>query len=335
MRGLPFHVMKEIQNEVFDDTYIETTRECMRVLIEDGSLHKRSELRKMDTIDLSAYGEAHCEGDIAALPMMYMSEENHNKLKEYWCFAIPPLLNGVLRINKNRFIGYEVLDIDMEEKSYLVRMMDYAFDKGVWTFNLCVVADINCVYPGGFRYDTRLTMREYFMYMFVSPKKGMHTLPLDKRTYDNLVNDLLPSLEKEVPADDEMTNSLIQHFFTAMLQVNCELNEHKPKAVRGKAKGVKVKTVTDKTPETNPRPQIVRTLPSGVTITSAKAPKASTLEVVRHYKVASWNVRGHVRHYKNGKVVYIEPRVAHRKEFGNATNVGKRQTIIVSERKGI
>lgn len=37
---------------------------------------------------------------------------------------------------------------------------------------------------------------------------------------------------------------------------------------------------------------------------------------VRCYQVATWGVRGHVRHYKDGKVVYIKPHVKHRRSMG-------------------
>lgn len=335
MKGLPFHVMQEMLMEQHDDMFLETARECTRILIDNGYLHKRSEIRKMDTIDMSAYGMAHSMGDEAALPIMNMSDDEKDKLKENWCLGIPPLLNGVLRVNKQRFIGYKIQNIDLENKSYDIEMMDYGFDKGTWAFNVLAWATVQCKehQPYGYTFNYVMTMEDLFRHVFVDPPKGMNKLPLDKKYYDNLVNEVLPSLQ-EVKAENDMAFNTLNHFFIAMIRVNCELNEHKPKAVRSKAKGTKYKvtTVTDEVPEKDPKPQIVRTLPSGITIKSVKVPKASTLEVVRHYKVASWNVRGHMRHYKNGKTVYIEPKVHKRKEFENTTNVSKRQTIIVSER---
>ena len=129
-----------------------------------------------------------------------------------------------------------------------------------------------------------------------------------------------------------MAVSTLNHFFTVISRVNIELmSGPRPKAVRNGNK-LKVKTVTDKIPEKNPKPQIVRTLSSGVQIKSASVPKAPTVDIIRHYKVASWNVRGHMRHYKNGKTIYIAPTVAKRKEFEN-TDASKRQTIIVSGNK--
>lgn len=34
-----------------------------------------------------------------------------------------------------------------------------------------------------------------------------------------------------------------------------------------------------------------------------------------HYQTPSWQVRGYVRHYKNGKSIFIQPSVRKRKEI--------------------
>lgn len=65
----------------------------------------------------------------------------------------------------------------------------------------------------------------------------------------------------------------------------------------------------------------------GIRILSEKSPKLSTEEILRHYHLENWNVRGHIRHYKNGKTVYIKPTVHHRKAL-KGTQTPPVQTIL-------
>lgn len=45
-----------------------------------------------------------------------------------------------------------------------------------------------------------------------------------------------------------------------------------------------------------------------------------TERTVVKYSVANWKVRGHTRTYKSGKVVYIQPHTASRRNMGELTN---------------
>lgn len=312
----------------------ETMRQCMLLMIDNGALERRASVRKKDTIDISMWARESLGDDYTSMPAMRLTNEERKQLEEYWCLGIPPFLDGAVLINRDRYLVYYVTNIDMDEKEYEVTIIDYACDQGVWVMNVSVVATVMLGNK-----EIKFEFNEASCYDFI---KGMfidHTLEpklyLDKHLYNNVVNELLPFLKSCIDenAGDPIGKSVLNHFLSSIVKVNLELmHGPKPKAVRSKGSKRKVKTVAEKNPEKNPKPQIVRTLSSGVTIKSAKVPKAPTTEIVRHYKVASWNVRGHMRHYKDGKVVYIQPRVAKRKEFEN-TNVAKRQTIIVSGRK--
>ena len=318
-----------------ENVILETMRQCMFQMIDNGALERRASVRKKDTIDVSGWARETLGNDYTSMPPMSLKENELIALHDNWCLGIPPFLEGVLLLNKDRYLVFEVTDIDMENKSYKVTLIDYASDHGIWILNVVVVATITVDMSTQFNYD-EVTNYDYIKGMFVD-----HVLQpkiyLDNKLYDNVVNRLLPFLKECIEDDNKentpMARSALNHFYTSIVKVNMELmNGPKPKAIKAKGTKSKVKTVTDKVPEKNPKPQIVRTLSSGVTIKSARVPKAPTVDIVRHYKVASWNVRGHMRHYKTGKVVYIPPRVAKRKEFEN-TDAAKRQTIIVSGSK--
>ena len=54
-----------------------------------------------------------------------------------------------------------------------------------------------------------------------------------------------------------------------------------------------------------------------IRMTSARPPKVFSSKSIRNYKIPSWTARGHTRHYKSGKTVYIRPTVRHRKALKN------------------
>ena len=51
----------------------------------------------------------------------------------------------------------------------------------------------------------------------------------------------------------------------------------------------------------------------GITITSAKRPSKPTMQKIIRYSMSEWSRRGFMRHYKSGKIVFIEPTTVHRK----------------------
>lgn len=273
----------------FDRTEIikNTIRECMNKLIDANLLEKRSVVRKKDTIDVSEYGKENCGGNLSALPSMEFKDEEKEALSKNWTLAVPPLLEGVVLINKDRYLVYSTSDLDIDGKKYKVFIYDYACDNGVWLLNHAVDSVINCdlKVKNTFAYhdlDISEILRGYFVDHTLEPH-----LELDKVSKDILTTGILPDMERDNKEFDE-PRDILNHFFVAIIRVNYELSlGHKPKAVRGKSTR-KVKVVNSKESEKNPKPQIIRTLPSGVTIKSVDIPKAPTVEVIRHYKIASW-----------------------------------------------
>lgn len=62
--------------------------------------------------------------------------------------------------------------------------------------------------------------------------------------------------------------------------------------------------------------RVVRRLGQNILIRSAEPPKRSDKEHGVTYTLSSWSRRGHARHYKSGKVVWINEQEVHRKAFG-------------------
>lgn len=59
----------------------------------------------------------------------------------------------------------------------------------------------------------------------------------------------------------------------------------------------------------------------GIKITSEKRPSNPTMQKIIKYSASEWERRGFMRHYKNGKTIFIEPTTVHRK----CVNIDKNQ----------
>ncbi len=290
-------------------------------LVETDRMASRKELKKLDTIDYSLTLDP-TKQTKSDLPAMSLSDECTAALDECWYMLIPPLTRGCLRINVNRYIQFEVEKIDEERKRYAAVLADYAFDQGVWMLNNTVTGYTSLeLWNQNRRIFSECggaSMAD--LVLFALDNYDMEVWSYNEKLFlKEVVAPYLRSTEKEDDFQD-----IFAHFSMAIINTNYQLMQKKPKAVRGS--GRRYKDVVGEL-EGNPKPQIVRTLSGGITISSVKVPKVPTTEVIRKYKLAAWNTRGHIRTYKNGKTTYVKPSVHHRKCLANKEEMVP-QTII-------
>ncbi len=301
----------------------ECIKECMDILIDNRTALKRSELRQQDTIDVTAYGTGQ-EGLTDST--IIRSNEEIQKLDDNWFLGIPPLEMAVLKINRDRYFMYEVEDLDIENKSYTINITDYCHADGIWVMHAVYKAtycfnDINII-----REVTGFGLGGMLECMFTAKESPYKTF-LPEKTKKVLIENVIPGLDRII--DTEIAYNIATFFLSLILKVNIELSSGvRPKAKRGSRK--KAIASVNEDALANPKPQIVRTLKSGVTIKSVKMPKAPTMQSVTHYKVASWNCRGHIRHCKSGKVTYVRPSVKERQCLKKNGEAPKSRTVILA-----
>lgn len=110
--------------------------------------------------------------------------------------------------------------------------------------------------------------------------------------------------------DLDIYNYTIRDFIVNMCLVNDLLERERPRAARSAT--TKKAEATFELDQDRQDERKVRTI-SMVKFTSKSVPRMPTEKSVIKYNVASWNTRGHLRHYKSGKTVYVRPSVHHRK----------------------
>lgn len=287
----------------------------------------RKEVKSMNMIDFTKTNDPTMVLDFgeqaSCLPAINFTEEEKEIVRNNWYLIIPPFKEGAIRANRNRYISYEIEEIDEKEHMCIVVLNDYIYESGIWMFENMLVGkyQINANDPDGaiFNYST----------------DGYKFADLIKNNLDDGVKDLseddvlyfkqvaIPILKsKELEGD---LDTILVHFVGFIMKSNIQLEKGKPKAQR--SKGTKIKTVAGDV-EKNPKPKIIRTLPNGLIIKSVKVPRPASPDTIRTYHIEAWRTRGHVRHYKTGKTVYVRESVHHRKCLQGKGETNIPQTII-------
>ena len=311
---------KPMTYDELDEKNHEITKQYCEWLVRENLIHSRRRLKEFDMIDISDTIDSP-KGLESALPAFIQTEEEIAFKKQSWYNYIPPLKRGVLRINRDRYIQFDTYEIDEADHSFTVILTDYSFDSGIWMIEENVVAYIK---PEGKEGQFYVIETKTMGDLFASKKPdGIGWNEGDRMYWEKVTVPLMVATCEEGKAKDDL--DLINHFFQGIVKTNYMLSQNKPKAVRSsgrKAKGVAA-------PEIERKKQIIRTV-GDIKIRSTKIPRLPNEEVVRKYRVAAWNTRGHVRHYKDGKIVYVKPSVHHRKCLQQDGTVA--QTVIQIEK---
>lgn len=285
------------------DLFMDRMRKYSRWAIDNELMDSRSTVKAMDTIDFSHIADTPGKTD---MPAISLDPDTHSMIDECWYLILPPFKKGVLRPNRNRYIVWEILEIDEEEHFYWVALTDYAYED-VWIMENLIVGmfqwingDKPCQYKvdgDHMAYIIERNLKEY--------PKGW--TPDDLLYFKEVVVPLLRAQEQKDGADLE---DVLTHFVGSIMNTNIQLAKSKPRAAKGS--GTKIKTQAGEV-DRNPKPKVVRTLPSGVQIKSVKVPKPVSADTIRKYHLEAWKTRGHIRHYKDGRVTYVRESIHHRK----------------------
>ena len=294
------------------------TREHCRYM-EEKRTFKRSDIMKMDMIDLRGAVEYSRSGlgtvdKNAALPANMHTLITDDFIRTVGRYAyLPCFTTGSLRLNLNRFIYFNVEEIEAEDH-FTVFVKDYFRLNDIWQGGTEIKVRIdlqkkNMIYDDILN-ETDILYQKGFCELYTDIPAGWKNNEIF--LWNSLAVNHAQNMRKERAKKwgSEFTD-LLSIFLTATALSNQILAANKPKAVRSKNsnRNTERKIVADEQKETPKR--IVRNV-GPIQIKSEKIPKVPTKDTVIHYKVASWKARGGLRHYKNGKVVPFKPCVKHR-----------------------
>lgn len=301
-----------------------------------GIYPNKTVIDQLDCIDMSAFGnpDQPCSAQKPKtedfdITMEYLKHpENHP-----FYYLIPCFKTGFLKTNQQRGIYFNILQIDEEHQSIKLHIQDFMLTDLEPECGRS--ADITYRYEhNGVTCISENEQSFIDVYTKLSPKNlrwnNRQISFWEEITLQNAVNQdvLFQKIHKD-PAKE-----LANLFLCYLLLSNYYLSQKRPTIEKSKNKTANPKIKTKNEPTTNTEPiKRIRHI-GNVRFISEKTPSKPTQEQIRTYRLANWGVRGHIRHYKNGKTVYIQPQTRHRKALEGHTNPKIQNVLYIHNQKG-
>ena len=265
-------------------------------------------------------------------PINLTDEEYDFVLTTGWLTNIPCFEKGILRINHNRYIKWELLSVDASEKTIEVLLRDFYQMNNIWEIGIGGMFVLN------FKGDTPEEeaksrtarcvkgMTQTKIYNIISPS-DMHWDKLDREIWKIVQNNARCCEEWAENHNANPMLSLATYFSQAIIKANYILTKNKPS--KALSRNNTKRTIVTQNGDEKQETVRVRTV-GNITVKSNKPPKAPTYETIVHYRTAQWTTRGHIRHYKNGKTVYVKESVHKRKCLNKTDNKQTRQQTVIN-----
>lgn len=232
--------------------------------------------------------------------------------KHDWTELIPCYTKGLYKIHSNRYIYYDVKDINKTEHTLTVFHQEYINVGNYFLPGHSSTATISLSKDKSNENDCFTVERHEFqnetnLYRQITPKQ-LNLTDFEAKFYRQLINDITKS---DKIYNNALTNELNSAFIKATIRTNFLLSIYKPtrenNSYYAKNNTNNEKNVIYDAPQSH---YVQRIGP--INIYNDTAPK-QTVRKQRtndvHYTIPEWDTRGHIRHYKSGKTVYVKPSV--------------------------
>lgn len=285
---------------------IQQYRQYADKLIQIGYGFTRRQLKEMNYIDVQEFFEKKSEH--ISIKCEYQDLWKAIPQDQYFYYLIPCYNEGVFYIGMDQYMYWKVKDISMEDHTLIVYLMLHTKQ---------VMHTWGPVLSGMYKYtfdptDTTIashalksmTMQD----MFRSIPLEQFSWTSDEKDAWKKFLDTVDLLDKDV-TKDEAIDQLGKTFLTLSIILNRLLQTQKSHTVSNKSTR---KTGIQHHMEISEQPERKTTYIGNVQIRSSQKPRKPCTSITYH--VDSWTKRGHIRHYKSGKTVYIPEKVCHRRK---------------------
>lgn len=314
-------------------------RRYMQKLEDDKKMVRLRDIKKMNILD--ATGILKKPQDKWSIPGLNpATDEEAAVIKRLgWYAYVPCFEKGAIKFNTFRYVTFEILEINPEEQNIKIQITDYLkphdgiWQKGTSATVVIEMAEISDDVPIDYhnvpyasipleddgssieRYIClRLDDRENYEDLYtIYSAKGLGWSKAEYKTWmDVVVQNSIDSTKyyKEQQEGHDQCEQLAMLFALIIVRCNILLEMNKPsRPVNTGTSSRHRKIVYEKGEAPERRIRNVGAL----RVQSKDVPKRPCMETVVTYKTAKWSVRGHIRHYKSGKEVYIKPSTRTRK----------------------
>ena len=283
-----------------------------------GGYLTEEERKNIDTIDLA--------------PILTSDEyEMPDNFKEYVdsiedeVYAITPCFpRGMLHLGHNTGVEFEVKEVNAELGTIKLFIREYrrSAEDDVFAVpgvsgevTISAIFDENYNIRAQVEIDPDTYEDKVDIYTKISPKALGWKLEDVKFWEAVVIQDGVDQFARYLAHDDHPLAQLGKNFAYAVLISNYFLSQYRPTM----EKEYRSKRETKPHARKKVLTRRVRTVGT-VKFYSVKTPRQTNKDTVRHWHVASWTTRGHIRHYSDGKKVYIKPVVKYRKALKDQDN---------------
>lgn len=296
-----------------------------------GMNHDIKDVQNMDTIDLSFLSKGSAPNDIVDLnhpeivTALHWFEQLH--APENWFASLPCFKEGAIRMNKARWLLFNVQELQCDNGlTYKMHLIDYDSSAEVGGLD-GVSFDVTLRHNNTFAHDITNVQDFSTKYSSITPAQlgwNKEQVKLwEEVTLQNAVDQKALFQRNNInPA-----NTILALFSALVITSNYYLSNQKP-TIEKEPKQTKSATKSRPKKPYCPPDKRIRHIGT-MRFISKQIPKTPTEKTVRHWHVEQWTVRGHVRHYKSGKTVYIQPTVKHRKQLQHHNDQKPIQNILV------
>lgn len=257
----------------------------------------------------------------------HIKKFNHDILTPFGKFAFyPPFKKGVFRTSKDLDIFYEMLDSPEHIFRYHIMPASRIRYKNRNFYQYIMNLVIEMEPPDDFDGAAKCTQLEKQLATDIYKDIDIQTCKWNQGDKDIFLRML--NITQKSNADN-----IFHIFLTHVMTANAILSKQKPISdndQNSRHKHRSQNTVKIYLPTEDTAPNIIH---KSMELHIRAKESVTTPEDMQkqdrliHYQTPTWQVRGHVRHYKNGKTVYVKPSVHHRKKLDDNTDI-KNKTII-------
>ncbi len=324
----------------------ELLRSYLQKMIDEKQMLKLSEVKKMNILDTTSFLPPPDNG--YGLPGCGQAGPEIKKAIEDlgWYAFIPCFETGAVKLNKFRYFIFEVEEIDPEKEVVTIRLHDYMKpEEGLWQPGVSTTMAVRRVdrnknlgetsnfksgsmimsdkeskyYVEIAHYDDLNFIEMYTMY---SPDELGWTKEQHKVWMETVVKNSKDTTDYVYRKyDTDQCDQLAGVFTVIISRCNAMLELNKPSRPVGTKRAGTGSSKCFVAYEDGEAPKRIIRNVGLLRVQSESVPKRPRFETVITYKMAKWTVRGHVRHYKNGKEVYIKPSVKTRKALKDTGQV--------------
>lgn len=339
-----YHIAGNVIRKIKNENLLNMAAQYMTALIESGYGMKKHGLLSLNMIDMRPVMRPTTHKyDMPAANNAFKTRYeilNRPQSERNFFEIVPCFSEGVCQINDDRYIHWNIKNIDATNQTMAIQIMTYAEYTGVWcpetslTFfvefdktqnklKVCA-ADGDVLLHGHLSavygmYDEHMlaALGKKFpeVYAYAKPLNLNWTEKQKAIWSEQIIKPACKITKQQCDANTHNGIIVFHIFIDCMTLLNQYLRTDKPKTTQKnstEARQYTPKSQIEIAADAIQSDRIIR-LVGDIPVHSTEIPKPPTPATVINYKTPAWTTRGHFRHYKSGKVVYIKETVRRRR----------------------